>query len=158
MHKVPLSKVKIESKLAVMREALTALQGLASTSTEAEFTGSLEKFAVAEHHLRRALEAVFDIGGHIISRFAYGPGKRPKTLREIAHALGERGVVEPSFADGALSKMAGYRNRLVHFYDEVTPSELYGIITKNLSDLEMFAAAAVAAIDHPEALDLTIED
>ena len=158
MHKVPLSKVKIESKLAVMREALTALQDIASTSTEAEFTGSLEKFAVAEHHLRRALEAVFDMGGHIISRFAYGPGKRPKTLREIAHALGERSVVELYFADGALSKMAGYRNRLVHFYDEVTPSELYGIITKNLGDLEMFAAAAVATIDHPERLDLTVED
>src|SRR3989344_4441781 len=116
MHKVPLSKVKIESKLAVMREALGALQNIATTCTETEFIGSNEKFAVAEHHLRRALEAVFDIGGHIFSRFAYGPGKRPKTLREIAGALGEKGIVEPS------------------------------------------AAAAVAAIDHPETFDLTVED
>lgn len=158
MHKVPLSKVKIESKLAVMREALTALHDIASTCTEGEFTGRVEKFAVAEHHLRRALEAVFDIGGHVVSRFPYGPGKRPKTLREIAHALGEQGVVERSFADGALSKMAGYRNRLVHFYDEVTSSEMYGIITKNLDDLEIFAAAAISAIDHPERFDLSVED
>ena len=158
MHKVPLSKVKIESKLAVMREALGALQNIATTCTETEFIGSNEKFAVAEHHLRRALEAVFDIGGHIISRFAYGPGKRPKTLREIAGALGEKGIVEPSFADGALSKMAGYRNRLVHFYAEVTPSEMYAIISKNLGDLETLATAAVAAIDHPERFDLTVED
>ena len=44
------------------------------------------------------------------------------------------------------------------FYDEVTPSEMYAIISKNLGDLETFAAAAVAAIDHPETFDLTVED
>ena len=158
MHKVPLSKVKVESKLAVIREALTALHALAEITGEEAFVGSAEKFAVAEHHLRRALEAVFDIGGHVISRFPYSPGKRPKTLREIAHALGEKGVVDQTFANNALSKMAGYRNRMVHFYDEVTPRELYGIITNNLGDLEEFAAAAVAAIENPARFDLTVED
>jgi uncharacterized protein YutE (UPF0331/DUF86 family) len=158
MHKVPLSKVKIESKLAVIREALSALHELGERTGEEAFVESTEKFAIAEHHLRRALEGVFDIGGHIISRFPYSPGKRPKTLREIAHALGEKGIVEQSFADGALSNMAGYRNRMVHFYDEVTPRELYAIITHNLGDLEVFAQAAVAALDRPEQYDLSVEE
>ena len=130
---------------------------IAESNTEA-FAADITKFAVAEHFLRRALEAVFDIGGHIISRFAYSPGKRPKTLKEIARALGEKGVIEKKFAEGALSNMAGYRNRLVHYYDEITPQELYSIVTKDLGDFEHFASAAVKVIRNPNLFDLTAEE
>ena len=34
--------------------------------------------------------------------------------------------------------MAGYRNRLVHFYHEVEDIELFHILQKNLSDIEKF--------------------
>lgn len=34
--------------------------------------------------------------------------------------------------------MAGYRNRLVHFYHEVTDKELYSILKNNLIDMEDF--------------------
>lgn len=32
--------------------------------------------------------------------------------------------------------MAGYRNRMVHFYDEVTPEELYQIVQDDIKDIE----------------------
>ena len=53
--------------------------------------------------------------------------------------------------------MAGYRNRLVHFYDEVTSEELHGIIQNQLSDLETFAKALREVIVHPERMGLMIE-
>lgn len=158
MYKVPLSKVKIETKLAIIREAVLELEKIGNDSTQEQFVADREKFAVAEHYLRRALEAVFDIGGHIISRFAYSPGKRPKTIKEIAIALGEKKVVEKTFANGPLVNMAGYRNRLVHFYDEITPKELYRIIKDDLSDLEIFARAVVGLAENPERLNLNIEE
>jgi uncharacterized protein YutE (UPF0331/DUF86 family) len=34
--------------------------------------------------------------------------------------------------------MAGYRNRLMHFYHEVSNDELYGILNKGLGDIEEF--------------------
>ena len=34
--------------------------------------------------------------------------------------------------------MAGYRNRLVHFYHEISDRELYAILINNLSDVEAF--------------------
>jgi uncharacterized protein YutE (UPF0331/DUF86 family) len=34
--------------------------------------------------------------------------------------------------------MAGYRNRMVHFYHEVTDEELYTILTTNLPDIRKF--------------------
>lgn len=158
MYKIPLSKVKIETKLAIIREAISELANISRQLTQAQFIEDKEKFAVAEHYLRRALEAVFDISGHIISRFTYSPGKRPKTIKEIAIELGEKGVVDKKFASTALADMAGYRNRMVHFYDEIAPKELYQIIKNDLPDLEVFARAAIEMIEKPERLGLKVED
>ncbi|MCD6521726.1 DUF86 domain-containing protein [Candidatus Calescamantes bacterium] len=94
-----------------------------------------KNFAIAEHYLRRALEAIFDIGSHILSRI---PGVRPSSYKEIALLLGENEIVKEEFARDKLLKMAGYRNRLVHFYLEVKKDELYSIIKNNLSDIEEF--------------------
>jgi len=158
MYKPPLSKIKFESKLAIIREALQELPKTIIGCMEEEFAADITKYAVAEHFLRRALEAVFDIGGHIISRYPFSPGKRPKTLKEIARALGEKKIITKEFAEGPLTNMAGYRNRMVHYYDEVTPQELYRIVAKDLGDFETFAAAAVNVIQNPTTFDLTAEE
>lgn len=158
MYKVPLSKIKIESKLAIIREAIVELEKLSKEFSQEEFLADKEKFAIAEHFLRRALEAIFDIGGHIISRFAYSPGKRPKTIKEIALELGKRNIIDQKFAENKLVEMAGYRNRLVHFYDEVTPKEMYQIITRDLNDLEITAAAMTAVASDPARFGLSIKD
>jgi len=43
--------------------------------------------------------------------------------------------------------MAGYRNRLVHFYDEVSEAELYKIIQNNLGDIEEFVRQIAAFLE-----------
>ena len=57
--------------------------------------------------------------------------------KEIAIALGDRGVITKQLAE-RLRLMAGYRNRLVHFYHEVNDRELYLITKSNLADIEVF--------------------
>ncbi|MBI4117336.1 MAG: DUF86 domain-containing protein [Parcubacteria group bacterium] len=158
MHKVSLSKTKIETKLAIIREAVVELEEIGRKHTGEQFINDREKFAVAEHYLRRALEAVFDIGGHIISRFPYSPSKRPKSIKEIAIELGNRKIVDSKFAEDKLVEMAGYRNRLVHFYDEITPRELYQIITEDLGDLEIFAQSVVRVVNKPDDVELSLDD
>jgi len=37
-----------------------------------------------------------------------------------------------------LEKMAGYRNRLVHYYKEISNEEIYEILQNDLGDLEKF--------------------
>lgn len=157
MNKVPLSKNKIESRLAMIREALVELQRFGKLSLE-EFLGSKDHFAIAEHYLRRALEAVFDIGNHIISRYSYPPCKRPKSLKEIAIALGEKGIVDKIFARERLVAMAGFRNRMVHFYDELTEKELHQIITEDRGDFERFASSIVEVIKKPEKFGLQLAE
>ena len=157
MTQVPLSKIKIETKIATIREAIAEMEVLGKLSKK-EFTTKTPNYAMADYFLRRALEATFDICGHILSRFTYSPGRRPATYKELAKAMGEKKIVSSDFANGSLFKMAGYRNRMIHFYDEVTPSELFEIVTKNLDDLEFFVKEVIKVFKNPKKYNLTIAE
>ncbi|MCS7201741.1 MAG: DUF86 domain-containing protein [Dictyoglomus sp.] len=112
-----------------------------------------DNFAIAEHYLRRALEAVFDIGNHILSRI---PGIRISTYKDIALALAKENIIPEDFAKEKLVKMAGYRNRLIHFYSEVSLEELYNIIQNNLGDFEEFLKYIKELLENPEKFGFTI--
>lgn len=157
MNTAPVSKIKVESKLAVIRESLSELEELAKTGKE-EFFSDKKNYAVAEHYLRRALEAVFDIAGHIVSRYPMSAGKRPSTYKGLALMLSEKKIVGEDFGKNTLTKMAGYRNRMVHFYDEITTQEMYEILQNKLSDIEIFAGAVVNLLKNPENFNLTVEE
>ncbi len=100
--------------------------------------GSREEFAAdsrnvwtAESCLRRTLEALFDIGRHILAKvFAKGVSE----YREIADRLTEAGVLTTQQSD-LMKILAGYRNRLVHFYHEVSLEELYQIWSRQIADV-----------------------
>lgn len=94
-----------------------------------------ENFAIAEHYLRYALEATFDICAHILSRI---PGAKADEYKEMAVEMGRQEILPTDFAENTLHKMAGYRNRLTHFYFEVKPEEMYNIIQNHLGDFEVF--------------------
>ena len=104
-----------------------------SSLTDKDFLEN-DRPAVAESYLRRSLEAIFDIGRHIIAKSA---GKGLVEYKEIAIALGQIEVITNQLAE-RLKLMAGYRNRLIHFYHEVTETELYLIVKNNISDIENF--------------------
>lgn len=94
-----------------------------------------DTFAIAEHNLRYAIEAVFDICSHLLSRI---PGSKAVEYKQMAAEMAVQKIVPEGFAGDVLVKMAGYRNRLTHFYFEVSPKEMYGVIHHNLDDFETF--------------------
>ena len=61
----------------------------------------------------------------------------------------------PTASDADLLRLlAGYRNRLVHFYHEVAPEELFDLCAHRLRDLEqLLEAYRTWARAHPEKLD-----
>lgn len=97
----------------------------------AEFLYNKHHVAAAESYLRRSLEALFDIGRHILAkRFAY-----PATeYKEIAKGLSERKVIVGTEAEW-MRKMAGYRNRMIHFYHEISPDELHEICLNHIGGI-----------------------
>lgn len=107
----------------------------------------------AESCLRRALEALFDLGRHVAVK---GFGRGVSEYREIARELASEGVIGPSEAE-RMERMAGYRNRMVHFYHDVDPTELYSICTEHLDEVEQLAHAIRDWLrSHPELLDETL--
>lgn len=56
-----------------------------------------------------------------------------------------------------LREMAGYRNRLVHFYHEISTEELYLICTQQITDMENVCEGILLWLkEHPEKVDATV--
>lgn len=131
----------IEDRLGFINKAIVKMKKIASLSEEDFFSGDAP--AVAESYLRRSLEAMFDIGRHITAKTA---GKGIVEYKEIANALCENRIITKELSE-KLKLMAGYRNRLVHFYHEVADKELFSILENNLPDMENFIKEIKAFIE-----------
>jgi uncharacterized protein YutE (UPF0331/DUF86 family) len=125
-----LSKKVIGDRLAWIDKMIVEIRALPLDSYE-DFSANRRDVWAAESCLRRALEAIFDLGRHILAK---GFGQGVTEYKQIASELETAGVLSHSRAR-LLSTLAGYRNRLVHFYHEVTSEELYEICRNNLDDL-----------------------
>lgn len=111
-------------------------------------------YKLGQYHLHRALEGVFHIAGHILSRI---PGAAATQYTELARKLGDVGVVPKEYADTTLVKMAKYRNRLVHFYAQITPEELYDILKNNIADFIPFLSGVKKLLEDPSPFGLIVE-
>lgn len=152
MKTQPLEKDTIIKRVNGIRAEIAELQKLGTQSLEEFSSGHGHK--LAEYHLHHALEGVFHIAAHILSRI---PGGQATEYAESARKLGEFGVIEKDFANTTLVKMAKYRNRIVHFYAEITPEEYYDIIKNHLGDFDVFLAGVKRVLARPEQFGLSIE-
>jgi uncharacterized protein YutE (UPF0331/DUF86 family) len=117
------------------------------------FFSDARNAAAAESCLWRSLEALLDLGRHILAK-GYGVGVTE--YKEIADELRRCEVLSADDA-GLLRILAGYRNRLVHFYHEVASEELFILCSEKLGDLARIRDAYVGwAGAHPEKLDETL--
>ena len=136
MKNLEINKKIILERIDIIQNSLKKLNQMKNL-TPGQFMRE-ENFALAEHYLRYALEAVFDICAHILSRI---PGVQVDEYKKMAIEMGKQKIIPKDFAEKTLFKMAGYRNRLTHFYFEVTPKEMYEIVKNNLGDFEIFFKA-----------------
>ena len=128
------------------------LQGIRSLplASPGDFQSDPRNAAAAESYLRRALEALLDLGRHILAK---GCGRAPAEYKEVAAALARAQVLD-QVRGTLMLELAGYRNRLVHFYDEISERELYDICTTQLGDIESVRDALLDWVRrHPERVE-----
>lgn len=113
-----------------------------------------DNFVKAQFYLRRALEGVFHIGTHVLSRV---PGGRVTEYKAIALKLGEVGIVPRGYAENQLKAMAGYRNRLTHFYADIAPAEIREIIRNHTADFDLFLRAVKQLLTDPARFNFELE-
>ncbi len=122
----------ITQRAAWIREMMGAL-GELPLKNKKSFIRNRRNVAAAESYLRRSLEALFDIGRHILAkRFAFAATE----YKEIAGGLLEKQILSEDEAE-LMRKMAGYRNPMVHFYHEITPEELHEICLNHLDEIRL---------------------
>jgi uncharacterized protein YutE (UPF0331/DUF86 family) len=138
----------VSDRLRYAEECVAALRGLPAASL-GEFLADRRNVWSADSLLRRGIEAIFDTARHLLAkRFGIGALEYRAIARE---AVDKRLITDPELGR-RLFEIAGYRNRLVHHYEDVTPEELYRILCDDLGDLEraireLRAAAARLAED-----------
>ena len=146
MKQIQLNKETIKSRISFIEDSVRSLERYKGKSFK-EFHKDPDNYRIAFYDVHRALEAVMDIGSHILSRI---PGARATSYKDIPILLGKNKIVPLVFAEKKLLQMAGYRNRMVHFYSEITEAELYQIIQKDLQDFEKFCKHINKLLKNPE--------
>lgn len=99
--------------------------------------------AIVERRLHLALEAVLDIGNHIISADGLGT---PEHYADVARILGQAGVISEDLAL-RLEQAAKFRNILVHGYADLQGERVYAHWQQGMSDLSAFAEAVMKYVE-----------
>lgn len=123
----------VEKKLAAIVTAVSDLRRLARLD---RLRDDVREERFVEHTLQLAVQAALDVASHIVSDESLG---EPETNRQLFALLAKAGWIDAEHA-GQLSRMAGFRNVLVHGYDDVDLGIVEDIVRNRLDDLLRFVA------------------
>lgn len=126
----------IKSKINTIIERVDKLKKYTSITYE-EYIRSSELKDIIERNLQVAIEAAIDIGKIIISEECY---REPSDNKGVFVVLAENGIIDAKLLK-KLMPMAGTRNILVHGYDKVDDTVIFGILKKHLKDFDRFILA-----------------
>lgn len=124
----------VAKKLALIETCVAQLRSLAKP--EAIRTDVREERFV-EHTLQVAIQAALDVASHIVSDDRLG---EPETNRQLFDLLVGAGRIAPQLAT-TLRDMAGFRNVMVHGYQDVDLGVVEDVLRNHLGDLLAFVAA-----------------
>jgi len=96
-----------------------------------------------EHTLQLLTQATLDVASHIVSARRLG---EPETNRALFDELRRAGLLDDELAD-TLDAMAGFRNILVHDYQEIDRAVVREIVDHHLDALLAFNRAVRAIGD-----------
>ena len=121
-------------RLALIETCVTELRTLARAVAIAT---DLRERRFVEHTLQIAIQAALDVASHVVSDRRLG---EPRTNRELFDLLARDRWIDATLAD-SLRRMVGFRNVLVHGYDDVDLRVVEDVVNNRLDDLLAFVAA-----------------
>jgi len=124
------NKEVVREKLIHLEEYINDLDEYKELKLE-ELTSDKILFRYLERTLHLAVEAILDIGYHIISDERLG---NPVSNKEAMKILAENNIIKENVDD--YIKMAQFRNIIVHDYADIDPEIMLKIIKENISDLK----------------------
>lgn len=121
----------LRKRLQKMAEYLGILDHARAYSLE-EFTANPERYGSAERFLQLAIEALNDMGNHIIADNELGVVNRSSDIPRI---LAQKNGLDNELCELWI-KMIGFRNILVHDYLDVDRGIVHEVLQQYLGDLQ----------------------
>lgn len=87
-------------------------------------------------NLTRAVQMCVDIASHWLAEHTQATA--PKTMGQTFEALAQSGIIDTELSS-RMRKSVGFRNVMVHNYDDVNWAIVYAICSKHLGDFRAFA-------------------
>jgi uncharacterized protein YutE (UPF0331/DUF86 family) len=141
-----MKKEDVQSKLDVIPDNLEKLE-LLRAKAYAEFTSDFRNIDSALHRFQTSLQALVDLGSYIIASLGL---RTPSSSAEVIEILVENGLIPSEDRDRYVS-MIQFRNRIVHFYDDVDLTLLYQILQEELEDIRELYRRLLQIIEaHPD--------
>jgi uncharacterized protein YutE (UPF0331/DUF86 family) len=141
-----MKKEDVQNKLDIIPENLEKLEIFRAMGYE-EFTSDFRNIDSALHRFQTSIQALVDIGGYIIASLGL---RAPGTSGEVIDILVEHGLLNAAQRDRYIS-MIQFRNRIVHFYNDIDLKILYQILQEEVVDIrELYRTLILIIEDHPE--------
>jgi len=136
----------IQSKLNIIPQNLEKLEILRIMGYE-NFVSDFRNIDSALHRLQTSIQALVDISGYIIASLGL---RLPGTSAEVIDILIEHGLLEKEKRDRYIS-MIQFRNRIVHFYNDIDLKILFQILQEELVDIrELYCKLILIIEKYPE--------
>jgi len=124
---------EIEAKIAVVQERVRRLSEFSGMSFESYLKDLTTKDAI-ERNIEVAIQACIDIAKMIIKKEGL---REPEDNKGVFVVLAENGIISEESLR-FLIPMAGTRNVLVHGYDKIDDTIVFGVLKKHLNDFYRF--------------------
>lgn len=124
---------KLNARIGEIQEALISIRQYIAVSEE-EFWQDRRNILSIEQLLLRSIEAAGGICLHLTVKKA---GKGAESIAQCFDVLGQEKLVSKELSE-ALTRMARFRNILIHRYWEVDEKRVYDYAKNNLEDFEFF--------------------
>ena len=128
--------------LGSLNESLEQLKSKQNILFE-EYKRNKDIQAIVERRLETAIQALLDIGNHIIAQENMG---EPANYGDIFLILAREGIINDKQAE-TLVKMAGFRNVLIHEYRDIIIEKVYFILRNKLTDFYEFAQTILSYLE-----------
>jgi uncharacterized protein YutE (UPF0331/DUF86 family) len=103
------------------------------------FRKDMDLRSIVLFNLIQSIQASVDIGAHIISDSEWGV---PGSQSDIFEILAQHKIISKQLSQGMI-KMVGFRNRIVHEYEEIDLRIVYDVWQKNSKDVDKFCKSVV---------------
>ncbi|MBU4369496.1 DUF86 domain-containing protein [Candidatus Parcubacteria bacterium] len=123
----------IENKVSLIKKYLKILQRYQKYSKE-KIVKDIDIKGAAERYLYLVVQATIDLAGAIIS---FRNFRKPTTMSENFYILNEEKIINSDLTE-TLVKMTGFRNIIVHDYEEINYDVVYDVLKNRLKDIEKF--------------------